>query len=96
MFFQSDFSFFEEGIGDVAVGVSDEFSFFEWIGFRHEETGDDEEDGRAGAEPVEWSPAVRRGVDETACEGCGEEVAEGIALLEHATDKTTSCFGTIF
>lgn len=95
MSFQCYLSFFKERAGDMTTGVSNQHSFFEGIGLGHEKTRNDEEDGRAGAEPVEWTPSVGCSVDQAACEGCREEISEGISLLQHSTDQSTGSFWTI-
>jgi len=54
--------------------------------FWEAQTEDDEENGRASAEPEERTPAVGCGVDETAGEDCCQDVAEGVALLVDSAD----------
>lgn len=54
----------------LAVGLS----------FGHHQAEGDEDDGGAGAEPVQRAPSVRGGVDEAAGEGGGEEVSKGVLL----------------
>lgn len=55
----------------------------------------DEQNGRAGTKPVQWAPAVRCGVDETARERGSQEVAKGIALLQHTRDDATGLLGAV-
>lgn len=60
------------------------------VGFRlgQHQTRNDEEHGRACAEPVQRAPAVRGGVDEGARKGCAEEVAKGV-LCDMALERLT-------
>lgn len=48
------------------------------VGLGEHESCDDEEDGWAGAEPVQRAPGVGGCVDEAAGKGGGEEVAKGV------------------
>lgn len=91
-----DAAFGDEGAGEMAAGDADGFALAEAFGFREAEAEEDEEDWRAGAEPVEGTPAVGGGVDETTRKCGGEQVAKGVALLEHPADDPSRFFGAIF
>lgn len=54
----------------------------ERLGFRETQTEEDDENRRAGGEPVQGSPTVRSRAHETAGECRRQQVAERIALLE--------------
>lgn len=60
-----------------------------------QEAEDDDQHGRARAEPEERPPPVRGGVDEAPGEGCRQEVAEGVALLEYAGHQPSGLLGEI-
>ena len=83
--FDGDFALTQEGAADAGAGAVASGDAVT-IGLRlgEHETEEDDQHGRTGAEPVEWAPAVGCGVDETAGEGCREQVAERVALLQHA------------
>ena len=78
---QGDFALGEESVGDVPVGLPHRCAITVRFGFWKAKSEDDDQDGWAGAEPVQWSPAVRGGIDKTASKGCGQQVSEGITLL---------------
>lgn len=48
------------------------------------------QDGRAGAEPVEWTPSMGGGVDKASREGSGQKISKSISLLQHSAHNTTS------
>lgn len=52
--------------------------------------------GGGGGWVAYGTPFVAYGVDEGAGEDGGEEVAEGVALLEHAGDEAAGFFGAVF
>lgn len=66
------------------------------VGLRQEEAPDDDKDGRGGAEPEEAAPAVRGCGYEGPVEDGGEEVADGVALLEEAREDSAGFVGEIF
>lgn len=66
------------------------------MGLGQEISDNDEDDGRASAEPEQGSPTVRRGVDQGATEGGRKQVAKRVALLEHARDHTTGLLWAVF
>lgn len=80
-----DFAFSEEDAADrlfvaaVAAGLdAHAHALAVGLGLGHHEAEGDEEDGRAGAEPVQRAPSVGGGVDEAAGEGGSEEVSKGV------------------
>lgn len=83
---QRDLALLEEDLADAVVfrpGVGAGFqaqlrALAVGHRLREHEADDDEDGGRAGAEPEERAPAVRGGVDEAAGEGGTEEVSEGV------------------
>lgn len=90
---EGDFAFRQKDSADglfvaaVAAGLdAHALALAVGLGFGHHETEGDEDDGRAGAEPVQRAPSVRGGVDEAAGEGGGEEVSEGV-LSRHKVRK---------
>lgn len=94
---EGDFTLGEEDAADrlfvapVAAGLdAHALALAVGLGLGHHQAEGDEEDGGAGAEPVQRAPSVRGGVDEAAGEGGGEEVSKGVTLLEHAGNDTTS------
>ena len=95
--FDGHFAFSEESTGDAGAGtVPSGDAVAIGLGFREHEAEGDDEDGWAGAEPVEWSPAVGGGVNKAAGEGGREEVAEGVALLQHTRDDSAGFGRAIF
>ena len=87
---QCNFPFGNKCLPDIALLVSDRVTFYVCIGLRQAESEDDNQNGRAGAEPEEWAPAVRSGVDKTSRKCRGQKIAERIALLQHARNDSTS------
>lgn len=63
MSLEGDFSFGDEGGTDVALLISDGFSFDVCLGFGEAETKDNDQDRRASTEPIERSPSMRSGVN---------------------------------
>ena len=95
VFLEGNTAFGEEGAGDATVGFAHGFSLPVGGCFGQAEPEDDDEDGWAGAEPEEGAPAVGGGVYEAACEGGCEEVAECVALLQHAADQASGSLRTV-
>ena len=96
MLSERDGAFRQKRAGYAAVGFPHSGSIAIGCGFRQAETEDDDQDGRAGAKPVQWPPAVGCGVYESAGEGCSQEVPECITLLQHTGDETASCLRAVF
>lgn len=67
------------------------------IGFclGEEESPDYEEDWRAGTEPKQGTPTVRRSVNEAASKGSREEIAKRVALLHDTTHQTPGLGGEV-
>lgn len=95
MAFEGDSTFGYKSASEATLLVADRLASAECVGFRQTQTEKDYEDGRACTEPKEGPPAVGSGVYKCAGEGCGEEVAERVALLQHARNDTTSSVRTI-
>lgn len=82
-----DLAFREEDVADglfvaaVAAGLdAHALALAVGLGLGHHQAEGDEDDGRAGAEPVQRAPPVRGGVDEAAGEGGSKEVSKGVLL----------------
>jgi hypothetical protein len=84
------FSFFDEYFGGVGFFFADSLALEICVCLGEAETEYDDQDGWAGAEPEQWSPAVADGVDECAREDSGKQVSECVALLEHTGYETAS------
>ena len=91
MSFEGDFAFREEGTGHVALAFADGNAALESVRFWETQAEGNDQDGRAGAKPIQRTPAVGGGVDETTGEGRSEQVTKGVSLLKHAGDQAT-CF----
>lgn len=63
------------------------------LGLGHHQSEGDEEDGRAGAEPVQRAPSVGGGVDEAASEGGSEKVSKGVLFEEYELDTKVGNLG---
>jgi len=82
---ERDFALAEEdGAGRLCAGRADAglgaetLALLVVVCLGEEKTPDDEDDGRACAEPVQGPPLVGRGVDEAAGKGGAKEVAKGV------------------
>lgn len=83
MLLQRHLTLSEESARDVATLVSHQIALDVLVGLGQAQTEDNQKHRRACAEPVQWAPAVRGSVDEAARKGSCQEVAKGVALLEH-------------
>ena len=70
MFPDRDFAFGEECAGEVSAGCTNSRSLAESVRLGEAEAEDDDEDWRAGAEPVEGPPAMRGSAHQSASKGC--------------------------
>lgn len=97
---ESDFALLYESLGDAAPAglrsATHRLSLLVHVRLGQQEAEDYNQDRRACAKPVQGSPGVWGGVDETPCEGGGEEIAERVALLQDTGHQATSLLGKIF
>ena len=96
MALQSNSTFSDEGFPNISTLISDQDSLFVRIRFRKTQTESDEKNWWTSTKPKERTPSVRSGIDETSRKRSREKIAEGIALLQHTRDQTTSLLWTIF
>ena len=89
MTFQRHFAFSNERPPDISTLVPDELTLLERIGFWQTETEDDEQNRRAGTEPIQRTPAVRRSIDKTPRKCCRQKVPKSVSLLQHTRNNTT-------
>jgi hypothetical protein len=87
---ESNLALLDKGFADAVAGLADALALNESIRLAEEQSEDDEQDWDGTSEPEQRAPAVRSSVDERAGEGGGKQVAEGITLLKHTGDDTTS------
>jgi hypothetical protein len=61
-----DLAFLDEDLADVVVAgyLARALALTVGLGLREPKTPDDEDDGGAGTEPKQWTPAVGRSIDE--------------------------------
>ena len=93
---QRDLALFNKYLGRVRSFFAESLALEVGVRFGETETKKDDEHWGSGAEPEEWAPSVANGIDESAGEDGGEEVAKGVALLEHTGDDTAGLFGAVF
>lgn len=90
---QSYLALSEERLGDAAPGFlgrpPHRLPLLVYLRLGEHQTVDNDQDGRACAEPEQRPPAVGRRVHQATGERGGEQVAKGVALLEHTAHKTT-------
>lgn len=96
VFSERNFAFRDEGSGNITSALANGDTALESLGFWQAQTENNDQHWRTGAEPEEWSPAMRSGVDEATGEGCRKQVAKCIALLEHSGNDTACLRGAVF
>ena len=95
MAFDGHLTLLEEGLADIALAPARLNLALVRFGLGEEEPPYYEENGRAGAEPEQGAPSVRRGVDEAASKGSREEIAKRVTLLHDATHQAPGLGGEI-
>jgi hypothetical protein len=96
MALESDLSFLDKGLANAAsMGLAQLLVGFVRLGLVQEEAPDDEDDRRAGAEPEQRPPFVRRGADEATSKGSGEKIAKRVSLLQQTTHQTPGFDGDV-
>jgi hypothetical protein len=96
MLFQGHFAFVHKSGADVRAGFAYSLPFK--VGFCLGETQakDNNKNGRACAKPEQWSPAMRRSVNQTSSKCSSKKVAKRVTLLQHSGYDPTRCFRTVF
>lgn len=96
MSLESYLSFFDEDFSGVGFFFADSLALEIGVRLGETETECDDQDGNTSSEPEEGTPAVANRIDERASKNGCEEVAEGVSLLKHSGDDTSSLRRTVF
>jgi len=94
--FERMLAFLHKQGGSVGFLLTQAFAFLVGLRFWQAEAEDDDEDGRASAEPEQGPPPMADCVNEGAREDGGEEVAKRITLLKHTGYNATSGSRAVF
>lgn len=85
----------DESACQTALLCSECLSGPESMGLGQAQPESNDQNWWARAKPVQRPPTVRGGVDETAGEGCCEQVSKGVSLLEHTGNDTSGSFWAV-
>ena len=81
---------------NVTPLLSNKNAFEVSVGFWQAKSENDDENGRASAKPEKRTPAMAGSIYQGSRKGCGKEIPERIALLEHTRYQSTGFLGAIF